>query len=449
VRLLHNQTLAAPERWSVGAFEGKMTKRRKLLVGIISAVTLFGLAGIAVANQRDRGFEVRAEEVARRDLMSIVTASGFVQPQRKVDISADISGRVTELAIEEGQWVEQGNVLLRIDPTSYEANVRRATASVAQARAQAAQARANVLNAESELNRAQRLAQAENLISSAELEQARTQLMVSEAQFEAAEYGVAQAEAGLSEASEQLRKTTISAPMSGHVTRLNIEAGETAIVGTMNNPGSLLLTIADLSRMEARVRVGETDIPDIALGDMADVRIDAYPNKVFHGEVTRIANSAVNAPEAQSSAPGQQAQAIDFEVIVTLGNPPADLRPDLTATAEIVTATRSAALTVPIIAVTVRDENGRRFSAESQTAGAPAEGTETTEVEGVFVLRNGEPVWTPIQVGIVGDWYFEVVAGLEEGETVISGPYAAVRDLEPGDQIRIAPTGPAAASEQS
>lgn len=426
-----------------------MTRRRKLVVGVLSAAILFTLAGIAVANQRDRGFEVRTEEVVRRDLVSIVTASGFVQPKRKVDISADISGRVTELSVEEGQWVEQGDVLLRIDPTSFEANVRRATASVAQARAQAAQARANVLNAESELNRAERLAQAENLISPAELEQARTQLLVAQAQLEAAEYGVAQAEAGLSEAREQLRKTTISAPMSGHVTRLNIEAGETAIVGTMNNPGSLLLTIADLSEMEARVRVGETDIPDISLGDPAEVRIDAYPNKLFHGEVTRIANSAVNAPEAQSSAPGQQAQAIDFEVIVTLRNPPADLRPDLTATAEIVTATRESVLTVPIIAVTVRDENGRRFTADATTAGAPAPGTEVAEVEGVFVVRDRKPVWTPIQVGIVGDWYFEVVAGLEEGDTVIAGPYAAVRDLEPDDPIRLPPGGAAGAMEGS
>lgn len=426
-----------------------MTRRRKLVVGVLSAAILFTLAGIAVANQRDRGFEVRTEEVVRRDLVSIVTASGFVQPKRKVDISADISGRVTELSVEEGQWVEQGDVLLRIDPTSFEANVRRATASVAQARAQAAQARANVLNAESELNRAERLAQAENLISPAELEQARTQLLVAQAQLEAAEYGVAQAEAGLSEAREQLRKTTISAPMSGHVTRLNIEAGETAIVGTMNNPGSLLLTIADLSEMEARVRVGETDIPDISLGDPAEVRIDAYPNKLFHGEVTRIANSAVNAPEAQSSAPGQQAQAIDFEVIVTLRNPPADLRPDLTATAEIVTATRESVLTVPIIAVTVRDENGRRFTADATTVGAPAPGTEVAEVEGVFVVRDRKPVWTPIQVGIVGDWYFEVVAGLEEGDTVIAGPYAAVRDLEPDDPIRLPPGGAAGAMEGS
>lgn len=413
-----------------------MNKSRKLLIGGIAVIVLLSLAGIALANQRNAGTEVRTEEVVRRDLTSRVTASGYVQPERSVDISADISGRVTQLNVEEGQWVEQGSVLLRIDPTSYEANVRRAAASVAQARAQAAQARANLIRAEGERDRAERLSQAENLISSAELEQARTQVMVTEAQYEAAEFGVAQAEAGLSEAQEQLRKTTISAPMSGYVTRLNIDMGETAVVGTMNNPGSLLLTIADLGEMEARVRVGETDIPSITLGDQAEVRIDAYPGKVFTGEVTRIANSAVNTP-TQSSGSSQQTQAIDFEVIVTLHAPPAELRPDLTATADIITDTRVNVLTVPIISVTVRDENGRRFSVDESNAAAPSQEREVQEVEGVFVIRNGAPEWVPVQVGIVGDWYFEVVAGLEEGETVVAGPFSAVRDLEPGDPIRV------------
>ncbi|MEX2581749.1 MAG: efflux RND transporter periplasmic adaptor subunit [Gemmatimonadota bacterium] len=422
-----------------------MTKSKKLLVGGVAVVILLSIAGLAVANQRDRGLEIRTETVTRRDLVSTVTASGYVQPKRSVDISADISGRVTDLFVEEGQWVEQGAVLLRIDPTSFEANVRRATAAVAQARAQAAQARASFLRAEGDLNRAERLARAENLISSAELEQARTEVMVTEAQLEAAEFGVAQAQAGLSEAEEQLRKTTISAPMSGYVTRLNIEAGETAVVGTMNNAGSLLLTVADLSEMEARVRVGETDIPAIELGDFAEIRVDAYPNKVFGGTVTRIANSAVTAPGAQSYASGQPTQAIDFEVIVTLNDAPSDLRPDLTATAEIVTATRTAVLAVPIISVTVRDADGLRFTADSESAAASQPQGETEEVEGVFVLRNGEPAWVPVEVGIVGDWYFEVMTGLAGGEIVVSGPYAAVRELEPGRTVRVTgTTGPPA-----
>ncbi len=407
-----------------------MSRRKVILLAVICAVIVLSVASAAIARTRARGVEVRAEVVARRDLVSMVTASGYIQPRLKVDISADISGRVTDLYVEEGQWVEQGDVLLRIDRSSFEAAVNRATASVAQARAQAAQARANLLRAESELERAEQLAP-QNLLSPADLEQARTQLMVTEAQMEAAEHGVTQAEAGLSEANDQLRKTTISAPMSGHVVRLNIEVGETAVVGTMNNAGSLLLTIADLSEMEARVRVGETDIPEISLADSAIVRIDAYPDRTYAGKVTRIANSAVNAPTATTTA--QTSQAIDFEVVVALSHPPEDLRPDLTATADIITATRKSVVAVPIIAVTVRDGEGTIFRAVNEDA--PPD-DDATEVEGVFLLDGGTAVWAPVSVGVVSDWYFEVLTGLEPGDTVIAGPYSAVRDLEAGDAVR-------------
>ncbi len=404
------------------------------------------LASALLSGRGDRGPGVRIETVGRRDLVSVVTASGYIQPKLMVDISADISGRVTALHVEEGQWVDEGDVLLRIDPTSFEANVRRATASVAQARAQAAQSRANLLRAQSELERAEHLAP-QNLIAGTDLEQARTQVMVSEAQLEAAEHGVTQADAGLAEAREQLRKTTIVAPMSGRVTRLNIRQGETAIVGTMNNAGSLLLTVSDLSQMEARVRVGETDIPSVKSGDSAQVRIDAYPGQVFSGRVTRIANSAVNAPStrAQASSPTQAAQAIDFEVIVAIDDPSSELRPDLTATAEIVTAERKQALTVPIIAVTVRDPEGNRFQMDAE--GINPDET-PREVEGVFVYREGVAEWTPVEVGIVGDWYFEVLGGLSGGESVIAGPYATIRELEGGQNVNLEgqPTEPATAS---
>jgi HlyD family secretion protein len=413
-----------------------MSKRTKFVLASVATLIVLIAVVVGVVSGRDRSLEVRTEVVARRDLISTVTASGFIQPKRKVDISADISGRVTELFVEEGQWVEAGNLLLRIDPTSFQANVRRATAAVAQARAQAAQSRANVLRAEGDLARAEQLLP-QNLIAPAEVEQARTQLMVAQAQMEAAEHGVSQADASLAEAGEQLRKTTIAAPMSGHVTRLNIRPGETAIVGTMNNAGSLLLTIADLSEMEARVRVGETDIPAIQVGDSANVRIDAYPDVSFAGHVTRIANSAVNAPatRGQTTAPSQQAQTIDFEVIVTLTRPPQELRPDLTATAEVITDTRKQALAVPIIAVTVRDGEGKRFASEAGNSTANAD--EVPEVEGVFILRDGTAEWTPVKVGIVGELFFEVLEGLEGGEEVISGPYATIRDLEAGARVRV------------
>ncbi|MDQ3604657.1 MAG: efflux RND transporter periplasmic adaptor subunit, partial [Gemmatimonadota bacterium] len=285
--------------------------KKKTMVIVAGVVVVLVGGGLAVQSATaGRGAEVRSEVVGRRDLVSVVTASGTIDPKRKVDISADLPGRVIELAVEEGAMVARGDLLLRIDPTTYQAAVRRAVASVAQAQARAAQARASLLQAQSAARRADQLARGEALISAADAEQARTQASVAEAELEASRFGVAQARAGLLEAEEALRKTVIRAPMSGQVTRLNIEEGETAVVGTMNNPGSLLLTVADLSVMEARVSVDETDVPGIAIGDSARVRIDAFPNQIFPGTVTRIANSSIGGASAQAAAGGEQ-QAVD------------------------------------------------------------------------------------------------------------------------------------------
>lgn len=432
-----------------------MTKRGRIITGVVLAAAVIGIGGVGIASTRDKGVEVRTEPVATRDLISVVTASGVIQPKRKVDISADISGRVIQLAVVEGQTVQAGDLLLRIDPTQYEALVRRSEAAVAQARAQAAQSRANLAQAENAARRAEQLSAGDRLISNRELEEARTQLRVAQAQNEASRFAVSQAEASLSEARETLRKTTIISPMTGRVTRLNIDEGETAVVGTMNNPGSLLLTVADLSVMEASVKVDETDVPEITIGDSASLRIDAFPNQTFTGRVTRISNSAIQGATATQQ---NTQQAVDFEVIVTLDAPPAQLRPDLSATADIVTESRRGVLAVPIIAVTVRDPEGKKIlgsaTEDPEVAGEPQEPEEeVAETEGVFIARDGVAEWVPVQVGIAGDRYFEVVRGLKAGDVVVAGPYAAVRDLEAGATVRTAGSSdedePAKAKEES
>jgi HlyD family secretion protein len=416
-----------------------MTKRGRIITGVIAVVALVGLGGVGIASTRDKGVEVRTETISKRDLVSVVTASGVIQPKRKVDISADISGRVIQVAVVEGQTVSPGDLLIRIDPTQYEALVRRSEAAVAQARAQAAQGRANLAQAENAARRAEQLSAGDKLISNQELEQARTQLRVAQAQDEAYRYAVSQAEASLSEARETLRKTTIVSPMAGRVTRLNIDEGETAVVGTMNNPGSLLLTVADLSVMEASVKVDETDVPRISFGDSASLKIDAFPSQIFTGKVTRISNSAI---QGATSGTTSTQQAVDFEVIITLDVPPAELRPDLSATADIVTDARNGVPTVPIIAVTVRDPDGKKILGGEEDEDAPPEAQQedpensAAETEGVFVARGGKAEFVPVEVGIAGDRYFEVVKGLQVGDTVVAGPYGAVRDLEDGATIR-------------
>lgn len=413
-----------------------MSTRKKVLIVIGVVVGVGVLGALSLRRGGDKGVEVRTEQVARRNLVSIVTASGKIEPVRKVDISADISGRVVQVLVEEGQMVERGALLIRLDPSAVQANVRQAEASVSQARAREAQARSQLVQARSALERAEQLSSGDQLISRAELDDARTRAQVAEGELQAARFGVSQAQAGLSEARDQLSKTTISAPMSGRVTRLNIEEGETAVLGTMNNPGSLLLTIADLSSMQATVKVDETDVPGITVGDSASVRIDAFPGQNFPGRVTRIGNSSIQL--ASGLAPDEQS--VDYEVEITLDEPPAALRPDLSATAEIITETRVNALAVPIIALTVRDPEGKKLRAADEEEEGPAASANPSrtarvqqraqEIEGVFVVDSGKAVWRPVEVGIAGDRYFEVVKGLNGGETVVSGTYQVIRELE-------------------
>lgn len=419
------------------------TKKKVLIIaGVVLGISVLG--ALTLGGRGDKGVEVRTEQVARRDLVSVVTASGKIEPVRKVDISADISGRVVQVLVQEGQMVERGTLLIRIDPSAFQANVRRAEASVSQARAREAQARSQLLQARTAAERAEQLSSGDQLISRAELDQARTQAQVAEGELQAARFGVSQAEAALSEARDQLSKTTIAAPMAGRVTRLNIEEGETAVVGTMNNPGSLLLTIADLSTMQATVKVDETDIPGITVGDSAAVRIDAFPGQNFAGRVSRIGNSSI---QPVTGAQGSE-ETVDYEVEITLDAPPAELRPDLSATAEIVTETRANALAVPIIALTVRDPEGKKLRAadeENQAPGQPQGQSRTSrvqqraqEIEGVFVVDSGKARWVPVEVGIAGDRYFEVVKGLRGGETVVSGTYQVIRELESEAVVRTA-----------
>jgi HlyD family secretion protein len=413
-----------------------MSTKKKVLIAVGVVVAAGMLGAVKMRGGGDKGVEVSTEAVARRTLVEVVTASGKIEPKRKVDISADISGRVVQLGVEEGQWVNAGDVLLRIDPTQYTSAVRRNEAMVQQSRAREAQSQAQLTKAQADFRRAEQLQQTNELVSAADVENARTQAQVAEQELQAARFAVSQAQAALTESRDQLSKTTIVAPMSGRVTRLNIELGETAVVGTMNNPGSLLLTIADLSVMEAKVQVDETDVPGLTVGDSASVKIDAFPNRAFPGHVTRIGNSSIQ-PTAGASS---DQQSVDYEVVITLDSPPAELRPDLSATAEIVTETRANALSVPILSLTVRDREGKKFKVDEEAeknAPKQARRDDEEEVEGVFVMRDGKAQWVPVQIGIAGDRYFEVVSGLRGGETVVSGSYSAVRELEAGDAVRV------------
>lgn len=407
-----------------------MTRGQTILVTVLGGLVLVSAAVLAAVRSGDRGVEVRMDEVERRDLESTVTASGNIRPRRTVDISSDVSARVATLEVDEGDDVETGQVLVRLDPTQFQAALRRTQAALDQARAQEAQVRASLIQARRDYDRLQALWQRDTvLVSLQQLDDAETALEVAQANVNGAEFGVRQAEASVEEAQDHLEKTVIRAPMAGKVTRLNVEEGETVIIGTMNNPGSLILTVSDLSVVELVVQVDETDVPELVIGDSAAVEIDAFPDEIFTGRVTEIGNSAIQPPSSQT---GQQA-AIDFEVVVTLDEPPVLLRPDLSATAEIVTETRTNVASIPIIALTIRD----REDVEASDAPIPAGVDPSTEdIEGVFLVREGTVTFTPVLVGIAGREHFEVLAGVEVGDTVVSGPYQMIRQLADGDPVQ-------------
>src|SRR5688572_8080561 len=333
-----------------------MTRRTKTFIAL-GVVALLGTGGgIAYAISRDGGAEVRLEPVERRDLVAIVTASGNVRARRTVDMSSDVSARVAQLLVNEGDDVRAGQVLLRLDPTQFEAAVSRSRAGLSQAQAQVAQQQAAALRANRDYDRVRAIFERDSaLVSPQQIQDLATAAEVARQSLESARFFVDQARASVEEAEDRLEKTVIRAPIDGKVTRLQVEEGETVIIGTMNNPGSLILTISDLGVVEVVVQVDETDVPELALGDSAEVSIDAFPGETFTGRITEIGNSAIRPPSSQTTA-GQQA-AIDFEVVITLDEPPVILRPDLSATADIVTDTRTKAVSIPIIALTVRSES--------------------------------------------------------------------------------------------
>ncbi len=418
-----------------------MTKKTKLGIAGAVVVALVAIVATSAAKNSNKGTLVRIEGVESRDLVSSVTASGQVSAQRKVDLSADITGRITRLAVKDGDMVKEGQFLLQIDPQQFEAQVLRAEAALANARAQLAQARANRLQAQRNFERQSEIRKTNPaLISAAEIEQLETQFEVNEALVKAAEENVKQAEASLTDARWQLSRTTIYAPMSGRITRLNVEAGETAIMGTLNRDAAILLTISDMAVLETKVKVDETDVSRIAIGDSAVVQIDAFPDTTFIGRVTEISNSSVRGASAGTTTD----QAIDYEVTVRILNAPSDTRPDFSSTAKIITDTRTQVLSIPIIALTVREnEELKTTDAPPTTSSTPTPEVGRRDVEGVFVVGEDNKVtFRPVRVGIAGEKHFEVLSGLQAGDRIVAGTYQAIRELKDGQLVREQPATP-------
>jgi HlyD family secretion protein len=438
--------------------------RKKIVIIVLVVAVLGAVAFVNLRFTRASGVEVAAEKVEKRDLEAIVSASGKIQPKRSVNISADTMGRVVNLAVNEGDQVKKDQYLLQIDPRSARTRVTSNEASLAAARSQLQQFQASVESTKSAVQLAadtlkrQQDLWSRGLTTKEALDRAQndvrmrdSDLRAQQQQIETQQKRINQELATLESARYDLSKVRIESPIDGIVTRRNIEEGEMVVIGTMNNAGTVLLTIADMSVIEAEVEVDETDIPSLALRQKAKITIDAMPDKTFTGSVTEIGNSPIQA----TGAAGQQAT--NFKVVVTVDGEIPEVRPGFTCTAEITTATRQKALAVPIQAMAVRemvvDKDGK-IVRETQTdakrprrrPAAAATGTNGTELppgqsrkelEGVFVVRNGLAEFVAVKTGIAGDKHFEVLSGLAEADLVVTGPFANVRNLQDQGPVRI------------
>jgi HlyD family secretion protein len=411
-----------------------MGKKAKWAIGIVAIVGVGSLIAASSAKRGNKAIEVRIEPVQKRDLVASVTASGQIRPQTKVDIASDVSGKITKLAVKEGQMVTSGQFLLEIDPTNYKAAVDRAEAAIASSRAQLAQAQANLEQAKKSYDRSAAIKKVNpQLIAEEAIEQLRTAMDVNAAVVESAKHSVDQAQAGLNDARSSLQKTSLYAPMSGRVTRVVVEQGETAVPGTFNKDAATLLTISDMSVLETRIKVDETDVARIKIGDSAQVQIDAFQDTTFVGRVTKISNSSVKAAAATTD------QAVDYEVTIQLLNAPVDTRPDFSATAKVITDKRNAVLSVPIIALTVREDSAvtKGDTAVGLGKAKPTKDIAKKDVEGVFVVGSDNKVtFRPVKVGIAGEKHFEILSGLKDGENIVAGTYQAIRELKDGALVR-------------
>jgi HlyD family secretion protein len=442
-----------------------MKTRTKVIVGL-AVLVVGGAAAYGTYRYRHtEGKEVTVETVHRRDLAAVVSASGKIQPKKFVNISADVMGRVTDLAVDEGDLVHRGQFLLQIDPRNLQSAMQRGEAGLAAAVSQLEQLRTAVVSSRENLAlaretyRRQQDLWSQQLTTRENLDKAQTDVKVRESalreaeqQLSTQEQRILQEKATLASARYDLSKVRLESPIDGIVTRRNIEQGEMVVIGTMNNPGTVMLTIADMSIIEAEVEVDETDIPSIKLGQVAKITIDAMPDQTFSGKVTEIGNS----PIQSTGAPAQQAsagqQATNFKVTVQLDNQIRGVRPGFTCTSEITTDTRSRVIAVPIQAMAVRelvfDQQGhivkqprdekRRGGVEPVASAEPLPAGQTRkETEGVFVMRASVAEFVPVKTGIAGDKYFEVLSGLNPGEQVITGPFTSVRDLAEGDKVKL------------
>src|SRR6266436_9381156 len=457
---------------------------KKVLIGTGVALVLVIIVSITVYQSHKNLITVQTGKAQKQNLASVVSASGEIKPKTYVNIGANAFGKIVKLHVREGDRVKKGQLLAQLENVQSAADVNATRASLQASETDSVAADAGMKTAMADLNRAksdearakldyeraqglyrdQLIAKQEYDAKKAAWEstdagvaQALARVAQGKAQKDSSDKRITQNSANLTRVSDVLRKTTYEAPFDGVITNLPVREGETVVIGIQNSPGSTLMTLADMSVITSEVKVDETDIVNVKLGQSADVTIDAIPHKVFHGIVSEIGDNAIvrSTGVATSQATSTSQEAKDFKVVVTLTDPPADLRPGLSSTAKITTATRSSVLSIPIQALTVRTQAdlvpkdaGKGNNVEA--ASAPVEASkQKEEIQGVFVIRNKKAEFVPVDTGISGTTDIEITRGLQEGDEVITGSYKVLRTVKPGTSVKIDNSTPKKEDESS
>lgn len=457
-------------------------KKILIIAGVILVVALVVVVTVVKSKQGD--VTVQTGKVARGNIAAVVTASGEIKPKTYVNVGAYAMGRITSLPVKEGDHVKKGQLVAQLEDIQPAADVNASRAALDAAQADADAAAAAQRTASADLSRAQADFDQKNLdwqrgqslykdqlipkqeydsrkaafeASASNLEQAKIKIVQTKAQSESAQRHIKQSAATLTHASDVLSKTTYAAPYDGIVTNLPVRQGEMVVMGIQNAPGSTLMTISDMSVVTAEVKVDETDIVNVKLGQPAEITIDALPKQKFKGTVTEIGDNAIlrSSGVSTSQSTGGSQEARDFKVVVTLDHPPETLRPGLSTTAKITTATRDSALTIPIQALTIRQrgdlQDKNKKSGSVQAATPEQAKNDKEELQGVFVYRANENKvdFVPVETGITGTTDIEVTKGLKEGDSIVTGSYKVLRTLRNGAKVKVDNSAPAKVDENS
>ena len=399
---------------------------KKVLIGLVVAVVLAGIVFASVrAHGREQGTKVYAEPVTRREVAQIVKASGELEPRVKVNISAHVIGKIDRLYVEEGDRIEKGKPFLRLEQQAFIAQRDQWAAQLSSARTAVQQAEVSLADSRVKLNRAQRLI-GEGIATHEQLEAAQLAETSARLRLDEAHESVHQTQANLTNAQDALSKTTIYAPLTGRVIVLNAKQGEVVVSGTMNNPASVIGTIADMSEILATVDVDETEIVNVHPGQAAVLKVDAVPSKEYHGKVVEVGSSGFNRPA--------QPDVTFFKVKILLDDADPDLRASMSVRAEIHTTAHPNSLVVPIQAVVEREPLGKDGAKAGSASG------KDEEVKVVFAIEGGKARQRPVETGISDETHVELLSGVKPGEQVVTGPYRTLKDLKDGDAVHVSKT---------